>query len=546
MLLEQPEEEIEDPKTFEENPMEFILKKYVSLDQVMTELMTKDYREYLDAVFIVSPKPTSFKIVLHNGQYFFLTYMGPAYEATVAGMNYYLSNIGEKERCMIAISKLLRGGNPLKTKGPEGAEKGAEAEGGEEGGESGLSVGAGAEEAGGEETPQLTESTKILSQILIEAINEEKKINLLDAIVSIVGGSKNSKKGLHARGNYGDEKEAKKTVSSAMRSLRIKDSDYDITTVYPGDFDNGARSSSFNTYKIRIKKQNPSFSKGEEAYLVSRETKTSSEGYRLKPQELEIPSDTSLDKESLIKSIKSGISKNNLLSDTQKKYLLQLAREKVSLSSSEKKEIAEDRNFINQVEKNFGELLGALHMLSRYPTYKVKFPATGNFPLVDFVLKSRNKTISLSSKSGSTIGNTVKVQYVLQNAKESGVKIGRTLKSILETIATSSVIEMPVKVADMLGTPEIKKLKNSYSKSKSGKDLLSLESAIIRYVNETYGEEIQRILSESLGSIVYVKTKIGSDLNPEYSVNKPKTLSYKLRSKNSQNRFSDRVGFDVK
>ena len=48
---------------------------------------------------------------------------GKAYQATVAGKNYYLMNIGEKERCMIAISRLLRFGNPLKTKGPEGAEK---------------------------------------------------------------------------------------------------------------------------------------------------------------------------------------------------------------------------------------------------------------------------------------------------------------------------------------------------------------------------------------------------------------------------------------
>lgn len=166
MLLQEVDE---DPKTFEENPMEFILDKYVSLDNIMTELMTDSYREYLDAVFIVSPKPTSFKVVLHNGQYFYMTYMGPAYEASVAGKNYYLSNVGEKERCMLAISKLLRGGNPLKTKGPEGAEQGAEAtEGGESEGEGGSSATSGAEAGGEEGGEALTES--ILKSIVKRAV----------------------------------------------------------------------------------------------------------------------------------------------------------------------------------------------------------------------------------------------------------------------------------------------------------------------------------------------------------------------------------------
>jgi hypothetical protein len=46
------------------------------------------------------------------------------YQATVSGKRYYLSGIGEKERCMMAISKLLRFGSPLKPKEPEEAEQG--------------------------------------------------------------------------------------------------------------------------------------------------------------------------------------------------------------------------------------------------------------------------------------------------------------------------------------------------------------------------------------------------------------------------------------
>jgi hypothetical protein len=112
-----------DQSTFEEDPMEFILKKYAGLNTTLEYLMTPSFKEYVTGIFVVAPKPTTFKIILHNGQIFFLQFMGKAYEATVQGKKYYLMAIGEKERCMVAISRLLRFGNPLKTKGPDGAEQ---------------------------------------------------------------------------------------------------------------------------------------------------------------------------------------------------------------------------------------------------------------------------------------------------------------------------------------------------------------------------------------------------------------------------------------
>ena len=44
---EQPKPEAPKNKAFEEDPMGFILKKYASLNDIMTELMTKDFKEYL-------------------------------------------------------------------------------------------------------------------------------------------------------------------------------------------------------------------------------------------------------------------------------------------------------------------------------------------------------------------------------------------------------------------------------------------------------------------------------------------------------------------
>lgn len=163
------EEETETlPQGFEEDPMGFILNKYPGLNNVMEYMMTDSFREYVDAIFIVAPKPTTFKVFLHNGQYFFLQFMGEAYQATVQGKNYYLMSIGEKERCMMAISRLLRYGSPMKTKGPEGGEQAAGAEA--PAAETPPAETGGEEAAGGEET--LTE-IRILQEILKKKLNED-------------------------------------------------------------------------------------------------------------------------------------------------------------------------------------------------------------------------------------------------------------------------------------------------------------------------------------------------------------------------------------
>ena len=62
--------------SFDKDPMGFILKKYHTLNELLAELMTPAFKEYITAIFIQSPKPTTFKIVLHNSQFFYLSYMG--------------------------------------------------------------------------------------------------------------------------------------------------------------------------------------------------------------------------------------------------------------------------------------------------------------------------------------------------------------------------------------------------------------------------------------------------------------------------------------
>jgi hypothetical protein len=109
-FLKEQEESVQ--ITFETNPLEYILIKYPSLQKTLINLMSDAYKDYLTGIYIMAPKPTTFKVLLHNGQYFYLTYLGKAYQCEVSGRKYYLMAIGEKERAILAIANLLKLGRP--------------------------------------------------------------------------------------------------------------------------------------------------------------------------------------------------------------------------------------------------------------------------------------------------------------------------------------------------------------------------------------------------------------------------------------------------
>jgi hypothetical protein len=110
-------------QSFDDNPIAYILNKYPTLRQTLEMLMTPAYKDYLTGIYIAAPKPTTFRIVLRNDQEFLLTFLERGYEATVAGKKFYLRTIGEKERCINAIARLLTLGNPISTEGPKGEEQ---------------------------------------------------------------------------------------------------------------------------------------------------------------------------------------------------------------------------------------------------------------------------------------------------------------------------------------------------------------------------------------------------------------------------------------
>lgn len=108
----------EEVVTFEDNPLEYIIQKYPSLDAAITDLLTSNYRDFITGIYVIAPKPTTFRILLHNGQEFYLIYGPKAYTAKIAGKKYFLLNINEEQFAINAIANLLELGMPPGSEGP--------------------------------------------------------------------------------------------------------------------------------------------------------------------------------------------------------------------------------------------------------------------------------------------------------------------------------------------------------------------------------------------------------------------------------------------
>jgi hypothetical protein len=100
-------------------PMDFILRKFPELKSVLDDLLTVTFKDYIKNIFVVAPKPTTFKVLLKNDQWFLLIYNERSYVVKAAGKRYYLLNLGEKQRAIQAIADLLITKNFLSSNSPE-------------------------------------------------------------------------------------------------------------------------------------------------------------------------------------------------------------------------------------------------------------------------------------------------------------------------------------------------------------------------------------------------------------------------------------------
>lgn len=83
------------------------LVKFPELKAVIIDLLTADFDKFLETVDWVSPRPSTFRINLLNGQNFTLIFDPRSWIAQVSGKKYYLLNLDEEEMAAKAISRIL-------------------------------------------------------------------------------------------------------------------------------------------------------------------------------------------------------------------------------------------------------------------------------------------------------------------------------------------------------------------------------------------------------------------------------------------------------
>ena len=475
--------------SFDKDPMGFILKKYHSLNILLEELMTPAFKEYITAIFIQAPKPTTFKVVLHNNQFFYLTYMGDnTYEAVIAGKRHYLSSIGEKERAMKGITRLLQQGSPLKTKGPDGAEQGTRPEGEDDGSLSGGNNNGGGDQTGGaeataepaeEENAPITEAA-ILRGILIEAnlsaptLFKAIQKELEKAKYKVVPENKGSR-GLVLRTNFETSKNVQALIEKTIGKLLPKDA-FKVQEFQKNQGE--SKSGTYPTYKVQLTKAANGYKKGEAVFIVSTVKEgASTKTKALTPVKLGLTSGKFKNATSLANTIKKNVP--NVTNDKSLKELLDSLVDDVLKGAAKGKfaDAAEITKFdqeiplsertrkaltkvspqdVGMVGSDFGECLGAIALLKSVVNAGsgIVFPAAEANPLADFQLDGFNVSAKYNKGGAATITDTVK-NIKPEQLTTPGQK---SLYKLLTTIIREDGVQGPLSIAKVLKLDGMDKL----------------------------------------------------------------------------------------
>jgi len=90
-----------------------VLNHVPDLISILTDLMSPQFNLFVRDIEWVAPKPPTFRVVLENDQFYYLSDLGRSWVAEVEGKKYYLLNLGEEEMAMSRINNLLRYGKAV-------------------------------------------------------------------------------------------------------------------------------------------------------------------------------------------------------------------------------------------------------------------------------------------------------------------------------------------------------------------------------------------------------------------------------------------------
>ena len=103
-----------------------VLEKFPELKEIIVNLLTDQFEIFVTDIQWVAPKPTTFRVVLGNGETFMLTYSPRSWVAQIEGKKYYLLNLSEEESATESIARILAYGTQEETTPEEGSAVGAE------------------------------------------------------------------------------------------------------------------------------------------------------------------------------------------------------------------------------------------------------------------------------------------------------------------------------------------------------------------------------------------------------------------------------------
>lgn len=93
-----------------ESPMNLMLARFPELRQTLEKLLTMQFRIFVNDIQWVAPKPTTFKVILPNNQFFNLIWNTEDFIAKVSGVKYDMLTLKDRERATKAIAELLQYG----------------------------------------------------------------------------------------------------------------------------------------------------------------------------------------------------------------------------------------------------------------------------------------------------------------------------------------------------------------------------------------------------------------------------------------------------
>jgi len=103
-----------------------VLGKFPNLKRVIVDLFTEQYELFIEDIQWVAPKPTTFRIILANGESFFLHYTPRSWVATVEGKKYYLASLGEEQQAVQTLARILSYGQKAEADSETSTEVSAE------------------------------------------------------------------------------------------------------------------------------------------------------------------------------------------------------------------------------------------------------------------------------------------------------------------------------------------------------------------------------------------------------------------------------------